>query len=354
MFIFDTQNCNCFMKLKNKIISLFQFISPVLHIRLLQRVASQIVVFPFYHCINDLAPVHVKHLFVVRNEKTFRNDLDFFMQHYKLLDFNDLLSGKDLNRTSRKQRFYMTFDDGLSEIYTIVAPILKSKGIHATFFINPDFVDNKSIFYRFKASILIEKNKTNSFTAATINEINRIFRQYSIYEKNIHKALLQVSYSNKKILNKLALLFEIDFNEYLVKKNPYLTSTQIQSLISDGFSIGSHSLDHPEFRFITEKKQIQQITRSIEYLHNSFGITKKLFSFPFTDFGISDELFKALHNQKITDVTFGCAGLKKSYYPFHYQRIPMEISSLPASRIIKAEYLYNLLAKSYNFKKRLF
>ena len=59
------------------------------------------------------------------------------------------------NSALPKNAFLLSFDDGLKEVFTTIAPILLKKGVPASFFINPCFIDNNELFYRYKISLLI-------------------------------------------------------------------------------------------------------------------------------------------------------------------------------------------------------
>ena len=84
-----------------------------------------------------------------------------------------------------------------------------------------------------------------------------------------------------------------------------------------------------------------QTTKSTETISNKFGLGYRLFSFPFTDFGVSQRFFDfLLEEKKIADYSFGCAGLKTDVHPRHLQRIPLEINSLSAEDILRREFLY--------------
>jgi hypothetical protein len=48
-------------------------------------------------------------------------------------------------------------------------PILRRKGVPATVFVNSDFVDNQDLFFRFKAALIIDKNKSIKFEILKIN-----------------------------------------------------------------------------------------------------------------------------------------------------------------------------------------
>lgn len=238
------------------------------------------------------------------------------VQHFKPISLIELLELKKNGFKTKAPCFHLTFDDGLSEIYDVVAPILVKRKIPATFFINSDFIDNKNLFYRFKASILAER-----FSA---------------------DGLLNISFHEKDEIDNFSKSLNVDFNEYLEKEKPYLTTLQIKNLINQGFTIGAHSQNHPLYNLLDEKEQISQTLNSVNYLKQEFGLDYSVFSFPFTDDGVHKNFFKVI--QSHVDLTFGSAGIKKDSISFNLQRIAMETNH-SAEEIIKTQYFYCFLKK---------
>jgi len=76
-----------------------------------------------------------------------------------------------------------------------------------------------------------------------------------------------------------------------------------------------------------------------------FRLDYRLFSFPFTDYGVKSSFFLKIFDpyQPVADITFGGAGLKKDFMKAHLQRIPFEGNSLSAKQILATEYVYWLL-----------
>jgi hypothetical protein len=130
---------------------------------------------------------------------------------------------------------------------------------------------------------------------------------------------------------------DFDFKAYLSKESPYLTSQQINELIKDGFTIGGHSINHPLYKDLNIEDQILQTTSSVNELVNTFRLPYKVFSFPFTDNGVSEEFYHQV-NPKL-DLTFGTAGLKKDVGSKNLQRIGMEKDKC-GKEIIKFQYMY--------------
>ncbi|MCO6499562.1 MAG: polysaccharide deacetylase family protein [Vicingus serpentipes] len=226
----------------------------------------------------------------------------------------ELLQIKNGEKELTKNSFHLTFDDGLSEFYHVAAPILKSYGVPATVFLNSDFIDNKNMFYRLKASILFDQLKTPS--------------------------ILSVTYNNKEQLDDLAKQHRIDFDVYLKEHQPYLSSAQIKELMMQGFTFGAHSLNHPLYSQLTLKEQITQTKESVERITTQFNLPNKVFSFPFTDDGVGARFFDEIKNY--TDITFGSAGLKEDTAENHIQRLAMEKKD-DAKSILKTEYVYCIL-----------
>ncbi len=285
---------------------------------------GQKLLLPFYHCVSDKIPLHLKYLYPPRKIITFKKDLAYLLKHYQPVDLQELIKLKKENKPPKKKCFHLTFDDGLSEFYDVVAPILKAKGIPATIFVNTDFMDNKNLFYRFKASLLIEK----------------------IYAKG----LLDLSYQDVKILDELAQENDVDFDDYLKTVQPYLSTQQLEKLIQQGFTVGAHSLNHPLYKKISFNNQLQQTLESIDLITSKFNLNYKVFSFPFTDDAVGKDFFSAISSK--VDLTFGGAGLKKDIIPFNLQRLAMEDAKKSGKEIIKSAYFYYLL-KSFVGKNRI-
>ena len=123
----------------------------------------------------------------------------------------------------------------------MVVPILKRKGIPATFFINPSFVDNKDLFHRYKAS-----------------EITALLKARNI------QLSLQRTYADLDSLDEMAEEIGLDWEDWLAKNRPYMTLEQVKKMQDDGFTIGSHSMDHPEFELLDEETQLEEIKESME------------------------------------------------------------------------------------------
>jgi peptidoglycan/xylan/chitin deacetylase (PgdA/CDA1 family) len=324
-------------------------LSPLVPLKTLTAITKQRTIFPFYHAISNTEIIHIKHLYKTRSIKAFEHDLDFITKNYTPTDILTFLEKFRNKETLKQNSFILSFDDGLREFHDIIAPILLRKGIPAVCFLNSAFIDNRDLFFRYKASVLVEKIKSiQSETILKKAEEWLTSKQFPV--NDISKTILSVNYLNSSLLDELAEILEVSFSQYLNEAQPYMTSIQIESLIQKGFHFGSHSLNHPQYEQIPLDEQIRQTSESIHHITDRFHLNYKLFSFPFTDSGVSDQFFREVFHpdHPLADLTFGCAGLKNDSWKENIQRIPLEINGFTAHDVIYGEYFYYLFKALFN------
>jgi len=285
---------------------------------------------PFYHVVSDEKLPHILN-YKYRNVSEVEKELEFYLQHFKPVSLDELLKTKNGHRNI----FHLSFDDGLKECAEIIAPVLLKKGIPATFFVNPGFVDNQKLFHKYKASLIL-----NHLKMIPDFQVERFLKKHHLQGEYILKATIL----QENILDEAATILGINFNDFLENQKPYLTTIQILNLKNEGFSIGAHSFNHPEFWKISEKEQMKEVKKSMNWLSEKINPAIKAFSFPFTDSGVSLKVLESLKSENICDVTFGTAGIKYDELEYHFQRYPVE---RPGDFVqnLKAELVYFVLRK---------
>ena len=194
------------------------------------KISNHPLLLPFYHLVSDKEPDFVKGLYKPKSIKQFKTDLDVFLKYFEPITLEQVIKYNKGKIKLSKPSFHLTFDDGLSNFYHIVAPILLKKGIPATVFLNTGFIDNKDLFYRYES-----------------------------------------------------VLFEIDKNiqDFLKNDKPYLTLKQIKELQKQGFTFGAHSVNHPLYSSINLIEQIKQTKDSLQWVQDNLNENIKSFLFLF-------------------------------------------------------------------------
>jgi peptidoglycan/xylan/chitin deacetylase (PgdA/CDA1 family) len=300
------------------------------------------MVSPFYHIVSEVVPIHVKNLYPVVSPKHFIADLEFMLKHFIPINVNEIplvLAGQ---KQLSKPAIFLSFDDGFKEISTVVAPILLEKGIPATFFVSPAFVDNKDMLYRCKLSLIANR----------VNELGREFEVPNFLlslwgnevkkSKVFNKKLFHLKSDNIHLIEKIANELQVDLKGYLKSESPYITLEELSDLAKKGFAIGAHSYNHPYFYDITFDEQIKEVVTSLDWVKSNIPDQPRIFAFPFTDYGVSGDFYRYFlkDNSSTIDMMFGTAGMKLSPSNKIIQRIPMEVDRLNARQILGGEYLY--------------
>ena len=297
-----------------------------------------------YHIVSDEILPHIKHIYKFRTRKKFEEDLEFLRKHYEPIDLYTFLESRQNGRKLPKNSLLLTIDDGLKEIYSNMAPILQEKKFPATIFLTKEYIDNISLGYDHKKSLLIEKLAT-----LKTNEVEEVLKQTGLLtnEKNtVEKLIIDIRYKNRTLVDKIAELISLDFNQYLTEKSPYVTSNQVKQLIDQGFTIGGHSIDHAPFKELSIDEQIHQVIESVDFVCNSFGLNYRVFAFPYWDAGISTEFFNKLTGN--IDATFGTQGLLRDSSALNNQRIGFERFQQSVKRILKVHYVRKLVYQALN------
>lgn len=308
----------------------------------LVRLTGQDLILPYYHAVSDSPVPHLSHVYPVRTVRRFKRDLEFLLRHFEPAGLEDLLSPAPVKK--RRPSMFLSFDDGLAEIYSIVSPILIAKGLPAALFVNTDFLDNRALFYRYKISLILDRLEKTGYSPAVTGRLQSQYDLAGSDRKSVREFILDIAYEDRRELDAIAGFLDLDFGTFLKVRKPYMSLQQLRELGNQGFYIGAHSRDHPEFKGISAGDRIMQYRDSMEFLQKELGLKYGLFSFPFSDGGVPAEFFDQVRQAGMPrlDASFGTAGLKRDPLPNHFQRIQMETRRASAGCLIRGEYLYYL------------
>ena len=269
------------------------------------------LVAPCYHVVAERPLPHIRQLYPFRDPVEFKRELDWLLARFQPVSLEDIVASQTKGTALPVKSLFLSFDDGFREMAEIVAPICKREGVPATFFLITDFLDNRKLGFRHKASLLLETLSAlpPEKAQAILWETARL--QSIEYRESVCEFVLGVGYTHSSLLDEAARLAGLDFQDYLRRESPYLSSKQVRGLLEDGFSIGAHSLDHPRYSEISIEQQIMQTSGSVEYLVRNFGMKHRAFAFPFVSDGVSEDFYRRVFSEHICDVVF-CIGATPS------------------------------------------
>lgn len=313
------------------------YISSFLPFSLLGLMIKDIPVIGYYHLVSDQEVLHIKHLYIYKNVRQFKDDLDFILRSFKplsLLDFLDYLkTGQELP----DKAFLLTVDDGLRETYDVMAPILLQKGVPAIFFVSSAFVDNENMAYDHKASLIIDQLRRARSPSLGI-KIIEIVNKKGISVDDIEGTVFGMGFDKSDVLDEIGYAASLDFRQYLKVNQPYLSSNHVTQLVRQGFAIGGHGIDHAMYSSLSLEQQIYQTRISMTFVRERFGLDYGAFAFPHGDHGVSGDFFREIRRAGLVDISFGNAGFLRETAQNHFQRFSLEKPILPAEKILAFQF----------------
>jgi peptidoglycan/xylan/chitin deacetylase (PgdA/CDA1 family) len=291
------------------------------------------VLFPYGHIVADLAPVLVSNLYAVPSVAKFREDLDELCRRYRPVRLDELDELPRKRQDAAAEGFVLSFDDGMRQVYDVIAPILREKGLPAIFFLNSETVDNKRLMWRHKVGLLVDQARSSPDRALSF--LSRMAGSTPTEKLNA------LRYSDEALIDEIAASFEVDFGDYLRREQPYLTSSQIQELARAGFEFGAHSASHPYFSELEEAEQQRQIRTSVEFIR-SLGLRCRSFAFPFHDKGVPISIYRYMTDLNLT-LSFGTSEARVDSVAFSFQRFALDAGNAGAGL---SEILSRLFFKS--------
>jgi len=269
--------------------------------RLQQQLSRARLFMPYYHMVSDERVAHfVRCVPHYPSTRRFEDELDFILRHYRPVSLDTVLQLASAPAATARDSFHISFDDGYREMHDVVAPILLRKGVPATFFVNTSLIDNARLHFNNKVSLFLERGGSADAAA-------------------------RFSWRDEAALNEAMAELGIDASAYARRVRPYLTTEQASAMIRQGFSFGSHGLDHIALGELGLSEQLRQATACADMVEATFLTRCSTFAFPGGDDGVSLEALRLLHGR--FGATFGGANGFAPELPRHFQRLSLEYSN---------------------------
>ncbi|HEY1491234.1 MAG TPA: polysaccharide deacetylase family protein, partial [Steroidobacteraceae bacterium] len=281
-------------------------------LRLWRRLVPKSELGVCYHVVADGPVAHIKH-YRYLDTASFAADLDYLERRFRFMTYEELCRARAAPPPTPGNSVILTFDDGFAECATVVAPLLRRRGLRCVFFVITDLIDNQVLFRESVASLCIEAIMGMPFgqVAALAEESGlgallqadpgaslsapTTTRPLGLAELDpqldprllpLLGWLLQLPHSEEARATALLARLGIDARGYLQQVQPYLTSAQIRQLHADGFTIGAHSCSHRRLQELSPQEAEHEILESCRRIRALTGQSSVPFAFPYFGGGL--------------------------------------------------------------------
>jgi len=271
-----------------------------------------------YHYVRDLARSRfplIKGLSIDR----FRRQLDYIQTRYVPVAVEDLLEAfASPHKSLPPNPVLLTFDDGYSDHFLNVFPLLDERGIKACFFPPAQAVLEHRVLDVNKIQFVLASSpsawplldevfdalaefrleyslKTREAYLLAINEKHR----YDPREVTILKRLLQRELPEPVRTEIVRRLFaeHVTSDETAFACELYMSEDQIACLNRHGMHIGSHGYAHEWLNHLAPESQVIEVDRSLEFLQK-FGIREDEWTICYPYGGFNESLLQVLLGRK--------------------------------------------------------
>ena len=201
----------------------------------------------------------------------------------------DVIGSDDLDLVlagGRHGRFvHITFDDGYRDNYTVALPILRARGVGATFFVTTDFVDQRGAAWwdeiawmtRHSARAVIEPNAFFS-QPVRLGPGASALAQATHFLLGVYKRMS--SANTDRFVAFLAEATGAGRRPAEAQASTWMTWEMLREASAAGIGIGGHTVTHPVLARLSPAEQTTQIEGCRARIEREIGRPMHLFSYP--------------------------------------------------------------------------
>ena len=206
----------------------------------------------------------------------FEAQLKFLTRHYTLTNFKEISRKLDEEPDYKPENLaILTFDDGYSDFYTEIFPLLRKYNATAVVFPSTQYIESDTAIWFDQLGYILDSLDNNKietiinkmgvagyFSAVRPIYKGAVFRVVKALPDAIRLEFMSsiISLSHRD--------FEVDVTEM---KNEMLSWSQLREVSEYGVEIGSHTVSHPILANLSEESLKIEIEKSKETIEDETG-----------------------------------------------------------------------------------
>lgn len=248
-----------------------------------------------YHYVRDLKNSRYPSIKGLQSE-LFKEQVRYLKKNYNIISVEQVIASiKDGSFESLPHNsVLLTFDDGYSDHFNTVFPILKNEGVPGAFYAPVKAVTEHTVLDVNKIHFILASTPEGKL-AHLLNEIKLLLNEYKeeyllqsfdYYFDNLAianrfdpkevifvKRLLQVELPEhlRNVMSNILFDKIVGIEESAFSRELYMSLDQIKCMSSNGMHIGSHGYDHYWLGSLSKEKQQFEIQKSIEFISQIGG-----------------------------------------------------------------------------------
>ncbi len=266
---------------------------------------SSKVIILTYHYVRDFK----KSLFPIIDGlelDKFIEQISFLKKYYTIISMDTLLDSINSSNPLPSNSVLLTFDDGYSDHYDYVLPLLIKNNIFGSFYIPFKAINENIVLDVNKIQLVLSVLNNPDFIIQKIfNEMNKFKTNYNFHSHDYYYKKLEKKnrWNTRKVLFIKRLLqtdlpkivrkeiLNILFQRYVTKDEAglseqyYMTYNNLLSIKNDGMHIGNHTYNHEWLGSKSKMDQENDFDMSMTCLNKINGVNSKwTVSYPYGNY----------------------------------------------------------------------
>jgi peptidoglycan/xylan/chitin deacetylase (PgdA/CDA1 family) len=235
---------------------------------------GNVLTVPLYHHVADRPVPATAHISVTTRTEHLHAHLDRFTKAFDIIDLETVLT-----RRLPKRPLLLTFDDCFRSMLTVVAPILRRRGLPAVVFLNPDPIERGEPMFDHILSVMAERAGLQALLSALAAEG---FATHSVAAFLNGAAITLDGQGRRGLAERLSMRLGMAPDALAADLDIYLTAAETAELAAvPGIAIGNHTAGHVRCRALSEPALRTEILTSRQRLVAMTGQPVRAFSFPY-------------------------------------------------------------------------
>ena len=235
-----------------------------------------------YHSIKKCPEIHDNEidLSIMHSEEEFHQHMEYLSQHANVVTMDEIAHSFDSNKKLPNGSIAVTFDDGFKDNFDVARPIMNHFGIRSTIYVTTDY---------------IKYGKTPWFVRLRYSFLNSSIKEWVDTKENRTYLLdsgEQAKSAFSKVCDYCCVLSAIEQENYvrsieselgipeLSTNDMVMDFEDLRTLQSDGHTIGSHTISHPNLAYLTDKDIRYEMEESKKILESELDTEIVHFSYP--------------------------------------------------------------------------
>jgi len=233
-----------------------------------------------YHAVDDMP----NYLDLFMTTEKFEAQMKYLHKNFRINALDEALRNIQHNVNISQDTILITFDDGYKDNYHTLYPIIKKYALPITIFLTSDNIDSGMPTFVYATILLVHNAEKRildlseydlgKFTLDTIGNREKAIHKIDQYSKTLNFD------ERKKFLDKIISKVGLKGHEDILL-NKMLNWEEINDMLKDLVSFGSHTRRHPNLTHLKFKDLHQELAGSKRRIENKIGKKVPYFAYPY-------------------------------------------------------------------------